>query len=126
EPTPSLQPPTASAPPADDSLVSDDGQIDLTAGWDDLDRALKEATPDTPSVTGFEDLVAELDAGGVVPFSADESDPSDAWEPFTAADFADLESRPEEQAAQATQPQEATPDVAAEASSDNLADLGEE
>ncbi len=79
------------APAPGDPFVTADGRVDLTAGWDELDRALQEATPSEPAIAGYEDLLAEIDAGGVAPFVAVEPQPADAaWEPFTAEDFADL------------------------------------
>jgi hypothetical protein len=81
--------PPAPPPASSDPFVTADGRVDLTAGWDELDRALQEATPSETAIAGYEDLLAEIDAGGVAPFVAEETKPADtAWEPFTAEDFA--------------------------------------
>lgn len=75
----------APARPAANPFVTADGRVDLTIGWDDIDRQLKAATPTDEGARGYEDLVAELDAGGFAPFAADDgSAMSGAWEPFTA------------------------------------------
>jgi hypothetical protein len=84
------EPPVASAePPAfDDPFVTADGRIDLTVGWDDLDRQLEAATPDAAAEGAFADLLAELNVDGIQPFDMDGSGPDDdAWEPLTAEDF---------------------------------------
>ncbi|MER3437630.1 MAG: hypothetical protein C4346_08600, partial [Chloroflexota bacterium] len=81
--------PPAPSPASSDPLVTADGRVDLTAGWDELDRVLQEATPRETPIAGYEDLLAEIDAGGVAPFVAEEPKPADtAWEPFTAEDLA--------------------------------------
>ena len=65
-----------------------DGRIDLTAGWDTLDRVLEAATPGAGSEGGFDALIAELGVDGVVPFDgAVESADEDAWSPFSEVDF---------------------------------------
>jgi Tfp pilus assembly protein PilF len=77
------------APPAaPNPFVTADGRVDLTVGWDEIDRALQAATPSEESAAGYEDLLAELDAGGLAPFSADDGQiDNGAWEPFTADEF---------------------------------------
>ncbi len=71
--------------PASKPFVTSDGRVDLTIGWDDIDRQLKAATPSDEGSRGYEDLFAELDAGGFAPFAADDgSAQNGAWEPFTA------------------------------------------
>jgi len=79
--------PPAPAPPAPfvDPYVTADGRVDLTVGWDQLDRVLDEATPKAGAGAGYDDLLAEFDAGGIAPFLAAEPTlDGDAWEPFTA------------------------------------------
>jgi tetratricopeptide (TPR) repeat protein len=95
EPAPA--PPVVSLPPspASDPFVTADGRVDLTVGWDELDRTLQEATPSEAAIAGYEDLLAELDAGGVAPFVAEEPQSADAaWEPFTAEDLAGIPPTP--------------------------------
>ncbi|MBA3336092.1 MAG: tetratricopeptide repeat protein, partial [Chloroflexia bacterium] len=72
-----------------EQFITADGRVDLTVGWDDLDRTLQEATPALGAVAGFDGLLAELDAGGIAPFDllAPTSDDS-TWEPFGDDDFA--------------------------------------
>lgn len=95
EPAPTTPVSPSPAPPEDGPFVTADGRVDLTIGWDELDRALQEATPSETEITGYEDLLAEIDAGGVAPFMAEEPHSADpAWEPFTAEDFADLPPAP--------------------------------
>ena len=79
----------AAAPePFVDPFVAADGRIDLTAGWDTLDRVLEAATPGAGSEGGFDALIAELGVDGVVPFDgAVESADEDAWSPFSEVDF---------------------------------------
>ncbi|HEX3304393.1 MAG TPA: tetratricopeptide repeat protein [Thermomicrobiales bacterium] len=79
----------AAAPePYVDPFVSADGRIDLTAGWDTLDRVLEAATPGASGEGGFDALIAELGVDGVVPFDgAVESADEDAWSPFSDVDF---------------------------------------
>lgn len=93
EPTPPL--------PAANPFVSADGRVDLTIGWDDLDRALKAATPGDDAGNGYEALLAELDAGGMAPFAADDAGSLGAWEPFSVDEFGDNGAA----AGQAVQPQ---------------------
>jgi tetratricopeptide (TPR) repeat protein len=74
---------TATAQAAD-PFVTSDGRVDLTIGWDDIDRQLQAATPTSDAAGGYEDLLAELDAGGLAPFAADDgSTMNGAWEPFS-------------------------------------------
>lgn len=83
--------PVASAEPAafDDPFVTADGRIDLTVGWDDLDRQLEAATPDAAAEGAFADLLAELNVDGIQPFDVEGGGADDdAWEPLTADDFA--------------------------------------
>jgi Tfp pilus assembly protein PilF len=104
EPEPVSEPPTASAAapalPVDeliadpvlaayvDPFVTADGRIDLTAGWDKLDRELEAATPSANGDGGFDALLAELGVDGVVPFDAAiEGADEDAWSPFSDGDF---------------------------------------
>ena len=86
-----------------------DGGLDLTAGWDDLDQALADATPSAQDDDRFAGLVAELSVEGIAPFDAtvvraDES----AWEPLSAGDVeptsAPLTSPPSERVALFTAP----------------------
>jgi Tfp pilus assembly protein PilF len=75
-------------PAYDDPFVTADGRIDLTAGWDKLDRELEAATPSANGDGGFDALLAELGVDGVVPFDAViESADEDAWSPFSDGDF---------------------------------------
>jgi Tfp pilus assembly protein PilF len=104
EPEPVIQPQPAAVSmpePADDAVsvdpalpayndpfVTADGRIDLTAGWDSLDRELEAATPSANGDGGFDALLAELGVDGVVPFDATiESADEDAWSPFADGDF---------------------------------------
>ena len=82
--------PQAAAP---EPFVTADGRIDLTVGWDDLDRALAEATP-SDEVGGFDEIVAEFGADGIAPFDlqAEDGAADDGWAPFTEDDFAGWES----------------------------------
>ena len=52
------------------AFESGDGKIDLTAGWDDLDQALADATPPAQEDGRFADLFAELNVEGIAPFDA--------------------------------------------------------
>jgi hypothetical protein len=62
-------------------------QIDLTRGWDELDRALADATPTFDGDENFDGLLADLD--GIQPFDAViEDTDEDAWAPISDADFA--------------------------------------
>ncbi|MDQ3043781.1 MAG: tetratricopeptide repeat protein, partial [Chloroflexota bacterium] len=94
EPEPTLEPileveaEPALAPAHGDQFITADGRVDLTVGWDDLDRTLQEATPGQGAVAGYDGLMADIDAGGIAPFdllapAGDEA----AWEPFTNDDF---------------------------------------
>ena len=82
----------------DDPFITTDGRIDLTVGWDDLDRVLDEATPRRPTATpdvAFDDLMAEFDAGGIAPFTTDDATAeAGAWEPFDPAELADPDPTP--------------------------------
>jgi hypothetical protein len=70
-----------------DPFVTADGQIDLTRGWDDLDRALADATPTFESDEDFDGLLADLD--GIQPFDAViEGADEEAWAPLSDDDFA--------------------------------------
>jgi hypothetical protein len=77
------------AAPAANPFVTADGRVDLTIGWDEIDRVLQEATPSDGDTSGYDDLLAELDAGGAAPFAADDGADNSAWEPFSADEFAD-------------------------------------
>ncbi len=71
-----------------DPFVTADGKIDLTSGWDDLDRQLAAATPGGDGSDAFDDLLAELNVDGIQPFDAvSESPDEDAWAPFSDNDF---------------------------------------
>ena len=71
-----------------DPFVTADGRIDLTVGWDDLDRQLEAATPDAAAEGAFADLLAELNVDGIQPFDMDGAGPDDdAWAPLSAEDF---------------------------------------
>lgn len=95
EPAPAPSASLSPAPPASDPFVTADGRVDLTVGWDELDQTLQEATPSDAAIAGYEDLLAEIDAGGVAPFVAEEPQSADAaWEPFTAEDFVDIPPAP--------------------------------
>ena len=74
--------------PSDDQFVTADGRVDLTVGWDDLDRQLKDATPTFDDAMEMDELAAQLGVEGIQPFDAGES-PFDesAWAPFTNDDF---------------------------------------
>ena len=63
--------------------------VDLTIGWDEMDRVLMDATPSDGETSGYDDLMAELDAGGAAPFAADDGADNSAWEPFSADEFGD-------------------------------------
>jgi Tfp pilus assembly protein PilF len=77
---------TAAAP---NPFVTADGRVDLTIGWDEIDRALQAATPTEGNDAGYEDLFAELDAGGLAPFAAEGADvDAGSWEPFSADELA--------------------------------------
>jgi Tfp pilus assembly protein PilF len=72
---------------APNPFITADGRVDLTVGWDELDRTLAEATPSGDVTDGYEHLLAEIDAGGIAPFAAAEpAGDSEAWEPFTDDD----------------------------------------
>lgn len=82
--------PVAEVAPDANPFITADGRVDLTIGWDEIDRVLEEATPSDGEASGYDDLLAELDAGGMAPFSADDGTGDDsAWEPFTVDDFGD-------------------------------------
>jgi Tfp pilus assembly protein PilF len=75
---------TVAVATAPNPFVTADGRVDLTIGWDEIDRALQAATPSEGNDAGYEDLFAELDAGGLAPFAADGAAvDSGAWEPFS-------------------------------------------
>jgi len=62
-----------------------DGGIDLTAGWDELDQVLADATPPARPDDRFADLMAELSVEGLTPFQAvDRVADESAWEPLFA------------------------------------------
>lgn len=65
------------------SFVMSDGRLDLTAGWDDLDQALADATPGTGALDNYTGLLSELSAEGIAPFDASEPQGDEAaWEPL--------------------------------------------
>ena len=74
-------------------FVKDDGRIDLTVGWDDLDRALEDATPPATSVEGYDDLLLDLSADGIAPLELGDFGDDDSWEPLSADDW-DTEESP--------------------------------
>jgi hypothetical protein len=82
-------PPAAAPAP----FITADGRVDLTVGWDDLDRTLAEATPSNV-VDGFDEIVAEFGADGIAPFDlqAEDGGTDEGWAPFTEDDFAGWES----------------------------------
>ena len=83
-------PPIAVEPPAAfvDPFITTDGKIDLTSGWDDLDRQLEAATPAGNADAAFADLLAELNVDGIQPFDVEIPSPDDdAWAPFSADEF---------------------------------------
>jgi tetratricopeptide (TPR) repeat protein len=70
-----------------DPFVTADGQIDLTRGWDELDRALADATPTFDADESFDGLLADLE--GIEPFDAViEGGDEEAWAPLSADDLA--------------------------------------
>jgi len=94
---PITTPPASPGPPAmprqdmmqadQSAFVQNDGRIDLTLGWDDLDRALADATPPSTSVGGYDDLLLDLSADGIAPLEIGDLDDDDAWEPLSAEDW---------------------------------------
>lgn len=73
-----------------DPFVGADGNVDLTAGWDDLDESLATATPSLDAVGGDDALATELGLKGIVPFDAGiPGEDEDAWAPLTDDDFDD-------------------------------------
>ncbi len=87
------EPAEAGAP---NPFITADGRVDLTVGWDELDRTLAEATPSGDVTDGYEHLLAEIDAGGIAPFAAAEpAGDSEAWEPFTDDDVQPVAVAPE-------------------------------
>ncbi|MEJ7762254.1 MAG: hypothetical protein WKF80_05620, partial [Thermomicrobiales bacterium] len=103
EATPTPAPPMTGEPaaPRQDMMMrsgpspflQDDGQIDLTVGWDDLDRALADATPPAASVEGYDDLLLDLSADGIAPLEISDLADDDSWEPLSADDW-DTEEAP--------------------------------
>jgi Flp pilus assembly protein TadD len=88
-----LAPPPVEAP---NPFITADGRVDLTVGWDELDRTLAEATPNGDMAGGYEHLLAEIDAGGIAPFAAAEpAGDNEAWEPFTDDDVQAVAVAPE-------------------------------
>lgn len=61
---PAPEPTASSSPPVDDAAAA---LQEIVGNWDSIDEELAAATP-TGSVTGFEDLAAELDQAGFTPF----------------------------------------------------------
>lgn len=61
---PTSEPAASLAPPIDDAAAA---LQEIVGNWDSIDDELAAATP-TGSVTGFEDLAAELDQAGFTPF----------------------------------------------------------
>jgi Flp pilus assembly protein TadD len=76
------------AKPATDRFVTADGRVDLTVGWDDLDRQLRDATPNFDNASEMDALAAQLGVAGIQPFEMGDS-PFDesAWAPFTDDDL---------------------------------------
>lgn len=80
--------PATTPPVFVDPFVGADGKIDLTAGWDDLDKSLAAATPTFETAARYDDLSAQIDMDGIVPFDADiPGEDEDAWAPLTEDDF---------------------------------------
>ena len=86
-----LPPPSSSnfgfaADPGAEFLTAEGG-VDLTVGWDDLDRMLSEATPAAPAAVG-DDLLQSYGLPDLAPFDVGggEVEPS-IWEPFSADEF---------------------------------------
>lgn len=83
--------PVAPAPPKkreENQFVTADGRVDLTVGWDDLDRELRDATPNFENSSEFDALAAELGVDGIMPFDMGENPfESEAWAPFTDEDL---------------------------------------
>lgn len=75
---------------------SQDGTVDLTMGWDQMDQVLEQATPGANADPRYDHLVSEFVAGGIAPFSAeDATGDTSAWEPFTADELSnDLTATP--------------------------------
>ena len=82
-------------------FVTADGRVDLTVGWDDLDRQLAEATP-AGETSDFDHLVADLGLDDIVPFAASGEERPIEWEPFTSDDFTETELAVSAQEATAT------------------------
>jgi len=81
-------PPVTAPPVFVGPFVDADCRVDLTAGWDDLDRSLAAATPSFEAAGRYDDLSAEIDLDGIVPFDADiPVEDEDAWAPMTEDDF---------------------------------------
>lgn len=71
-----------------ETFVTADGRVDLTVGWDDLDRQLRDATPNFDNSNDIDDLAAEFGMDGIEPFQMGESSFDDAaWAPFTDDDL---------------------------------------
>ncbi len=68
-------------------FVSESGRIDLTAGWDDLDRALSEAVPSAPSLQGYDSLIDAFSAEGIMPLDLEALDAEDEWKPLSAEEW---------------------------------------
>ncbi len=61
--------------------------IDLTAGWDDLDRALADATPPAQATTEYDDLLAGLDMQGITPLDPGDLAGEQEWTPRSAEEW---------------------------------------
>ncbi|MCC6791212.1 MAG: tetratricopeptide repeat protein, partial [Thermomicrobiales bacterium] len=87
---PAVQAAPSPIPPASDPFVTPDGRVDLTVGWDDLDRQLKEATPSFDNAAEMDALAAQLGVAGIAPFEIGASTFDEAaWAPFTADDLSE-------------------------------------
>lgn len=86
---------TAIVAEAPNPFITADGRVDLTVGWDDLDRTLAEATPHGDFTREYEHLLAEIDAGGIAPFATVEpAGDTEAWEPLSAEDVQPMAAAP--------------------------------
>lgn len=73
----------------DSTAPAESGElIDLTAGWDDLDSTLAEATPPAGSPGDFDDLLQGLEAEGITPLDPNELAGEQEWEPRSADEWA--------------------------------------
>ncbi|HEV2108430.1 MAG TPA: tetratricopeptide repeat protein [Thermomicrobiales bacterium] len=87
-PVPNEVPAEPSRPPENrHPFVSESGRIDLTAGWDDLDRVLREAVPGDPSLQGYDSLIDAFSAEGILPLDLKALDAEEEWKPLSAEEW---------------------------------------